>query len=278
MAPGLTRMRAARPLRLCLLVLALCAADAPADTVYFKDGMRTVCSGKAWQQGEEVHCEYEGGVLVYPLADVLRIEKSPGAPPPVADAAEEPDAPPPSAATPPPPPSAAAPAPAVPLSPGTKFYDPRRAEKYWSAPERRHRTLAEAVAALAQEFGLPPEEVEARIGDSNDLAEIRNRMAARPERPKAPAAPAAASENPSGLKFYDPRRPLKYATGPGRGHSTYAEAVASLAAEFHASPDWVEALLGESNDVGVIRERLRDAKRQSPAEPSAAPPPRPLSR
>jgi hypothetical protein len=46
-----------------------------ADTIYFKDGMKTVCQEKAWEEGQEVKCEYEGTVLSYQKKDVLRIQK-----------------------------------------------------------------------------------------------------------------------------------------------------------------------------------------------------------
>src|SRR5512143_745528 len=45
------------------------------DSIYFKDGMRTVCKNRAWEDKDEVRCEYDGGVLIYPKSDVIRIEK-----------------------------------------------------------------------------------------------------------------------------------------------------------------------------------------------------------
>ena len=52
---------------------------AGADIIHFKDGMRTVCQGKAWEEKDEVRCEYDGGVLIYPKADVETIERRPSA-------------------------------------------------------------------------------------------------------------------------------------------------------------------------------------------------------
>ena len=46
-----------------------------ADIIFFKDGMKTVCQEKAWEEGQEVKCEYEGTVLSYQKKDVLRIEQ-----------------------------------------------------------------------------------------------------------------------------------------------------------------------------------------------------------
>ena len=40
------------------------AHRAGADIIHFKDGMKTVCQGKAWEEKDEVRCEYGGGVLI----------------------------------------------------------------------------------------------------------------------------------------------------------------------------------------------------------------------
>ena len=48
---------------------------ATADIIYFKDGMKTVCLEKAWEENGEVKCEYDGVVLSYRKEDVDRIEK-----------------------------------------------------------------------------------------------------------------------------------------------------------------------------------------------------------
>jgi len=34
------------------------AQRAGADIIHFKDGMKTVCQGKAWEEKDEVRCEY----------------------------------------------------------------------------------------------------------------------------------------------------------------------------------------------------------------------------
>jgi pyruvate/2-oxoglutarate dehydrogenase complex dihydrolipoamide acyltransferase (E2) component len=267
------------------LGLLFAAGIAAADTVHFKDGMRTVCRDRAWQEGEEVHCEFDGGVLIYPLADVLRIEKSPAAPREshaVEDDADAPAAPPLSSAAPGPPaaaPQRKPPPPAPTEDPaGAAFYDPRRSKKYWSATDQQHDTFSEAVSALAEEFGRTPRQIEEQIGDSNDLGEIRRRLRSAPGNAAAGGAPE--TDELSGLRFYDPRRPLKYATAPERGHRTYEEALAALAAEFQKPPAWIEAHLGESNDVGAIRQRLREARREADAgaAPGASAPPRPDTR
>ncbi|MCK7509244.1 MAG: response regulator [Desulfobacterales bacterium] len=58
------------------------AQRAGADIVHFKDGMKTVCQGKAWEEKDEVRCEYGGGVLIYSKADVQTIERRPDPVPP----------------------------------------------------------------------------------------------------------------------------------------------------------------------------------------------------
>ena len=60
---------------------------------------------------------------------------------------------------------------------GVQFYDPRREYKYWSAPDRRYRTLEEAVEALAEQYGRSPEWIKAHLGASNDLAEVHRNLA-----------------------------------------------------------------------------------------------------
>ena len=45
------------------------------DVIFFKDGMKTVCQEKAWEEGEEIKCEYSGAILSYQKKDVIRIEK-----------------------------------------------------------------------------------------------------------------------------------------------------------------------------------------------------------
>jgi hypothetical protein len=59
---------------LSLIIIAAPSA-ASADIIYFKDGMKTVCLEKAWEENGEVKCEYDGVVLSYKKSEVERIEK-----------------------------------------------------------------------------------------------------------------------------------------------------------------------------------------------------------
>jgi hypothetical protein len=58
------------------------AHRAGADIIHFRDGMKTVCQGKAWEEKDEVRCEYGGGVLIYSKADVQTIERQKAPDPP----------------------------------------------------------------------------------------------------------------------------------------------------------------------------------------------------
>ncbi len=59
---------------------------------------------------------------------------------------------------------------------GIRFYDPRRAEKYWSSPVDHHHTLQEALASLAKQYGVSPEWIETHMGETNDLAIIHRNI------------------------------------------------------------------------------------------------------
>jgi hypothetical protein len=56
------------------------------------------------------------------------------------------------------------------------FYDPRRPYKYWASETSQHRTLNEALVALAKEYDRSPEWIKARLGETNDLLEIHRNL------------------------------------------------------------------------------------------------------
>jgi hypothetical protein len=231
------------------------------DTIYFKDGMRTVCGGKALEKNDEVHCEYDGGLLIYPKADVARIEKGRSVEPePASKKEQEPELSPPRPADSPPaaePGVVSFPAPRRPG--GILFYDPRRPQKYWSSETRHHDTFRDAISALAEEFNRPPSWVEENMGESNELNDVREKLAARLS---GTAAGSSASDPPQGggSEFYNPRRPQKYMTGSNARHNSFKEAIEALARDFNKPADWVERHMGESNDVDQIRQNLKDAQ------------------
>ena len=71
------------------------------------------------------------------------------------------------------------------------LYDPRRPKKYWSSESRHHDTFREAIAALAEDYNRPAAWIEENLGDSNELSDIRETLAARIAKASA-ANPASA--------------------------------------------------------------------------------------
>jgi hypothetical protein len=255
--------------RTVLWVAALISLPAPAgfdvaecgDTIYFKDGMRTECQSRAWEEKDEVRCEYGGGLLIYPKSDVSHIEKGPAV---EEEAALKKDRE--QALNPPPrttPALSRKPAPptsSLKSSPGILFYDPRRPKKYWSSATGHHDSYREAIAALAAEFDRPTQWIEENMGDTNDLEEVRANLSASKQAP-TPAAPGSPPDaEGAGITFYNPRRPQKYWTAEDARHNTFAEAVAAFAREFEEPASWIEAHMGDSNDLGSIRRALREAQ------------------
>ena len=244
------------------------AQRAGADIIFFKDGMKTVCQGKAWEEKDEVRCEYGGGVLIYPKADVQTIERrSAPAPPTVPPENQAVRVPGPASepASAPPPPRALALPQNRPNASAVLFYDPRRPKKYWSSPTRQHDSYREAVSALSADFDHPVEWVEQHMIDSNDLMEIRrhleDRRAAGDETQSAMGAPAETA-----VEFYNPRRPAKYWTSENAHHNSLAEALQALARDFSETPEWVESHMSDSNDLSVIRQSLTQAQNPDAAQ------------
>jgi hypothetical protein len=240
------------------------AGGLSADTIYFNDGMKTVCQTKAWKEAQEVKCEYDGGVIAYPVEDVLRIEKSVEEAPVEAETA-------PAAA-----PDAAGPGASTGISStdfvpadGVAFYDPRRAQKYWSSPDARHATYAEAVQALGREFDMPAEQVERTIGRSNDLLEIRRRLASGEVADEQVATAPQAAWGAEVIEFYNPRRSYKYWSSSTDRHTSFREALEALAGEFNRSPEWVEAHMGATNDLAEIRRNLTESLEGKSGTPPA---------
>lgn len=244
------------------------AQRAGADIIHFRDGMKTVCQGKAWEEKDEVRCEHDGGVLIYPKADVQTIERRQALTPPTAlpeNQTVQAPAPPPATPSAPPPARALALPQGRPNASTVLFYDPRRPKKYWSSPTRQHDSYREAVSALAADFDRPAEWVEQHMIDSNDLMEIRrhldDRHAAGDEMQSVTGAPAGTA-----VEFYNPRRAAKYWTSENAHHNSLAEALQALARDFSETPDWVESHMADSNDLNVIRQSLTQAKNPEAAQ------------
>lgn len=247
-----------------------------ADIIFFRDGMKTVCQEKAWEEGQEVKCEYEGTVLSYQKKDVLRIQRirTPQKAPPSEpqETSEQPAATvaPPSAdikatgSTPKPPekkdlksqpvqPSS------VSNTEGLEFYNPRRPQKYWTSAVAKHQTFKEAIAALAKQYDRSPDWIKQQMGETNDLDEIHQNLAR--SKLNAPVEPKGQTEKKvSDTLFYNPRRPHKYWTSATAKHKTFKEAVNALSTEYGRSQQWVQQYMGASNNLDEIHQNLRNQK------------------
>ena len=248
-----------------------------ADIIFFKDGMKTVCQEKAWHEGQEVKCEYEGTILSYQMKDVLRIqklkaEKKTETP---SDQIKTPAKPTAKAATQSPDlklpvsqqkPSAGKNSKAVSSKPndtshtkGLEFYNPRRPQKYWTNSTSKFQTFKEAIAALARQYDQSPEWIKRHMGDTNDLDEIHQNLA--DSKLNAPVETKAATvQKGSETLFYNPRRPNKYWTSASAKHKTFNQAISALAQKYERSQQWVQQYMGNSNNLNEIHQNLANRK------------------
>lgn len=233
------------------LFLNLIVLPVNADIIYFKDGMKTICQEKAWEEDGQIKCEYAGWVLTYPKNEVLRILKTTtekqAAPPEKnrrvhqiisKDGGIKKNSP--------------------PKADGNAFYNPRRPYKYWTGKNSKHNSYKVAIQALAEQYGRSPEWIQAHMGDTNDLEQIHQNIA-NPVSNQETAVVQPPDPKSPGIVFYNPRRPFPYWTGKALKHKSYNEAIRTLAAEYDRSPQWVQGNMGDSNDLNVIHQNLRNA-------------------
>ncbi len=231
---------------LCIFVL-----SANADIIYFKDGMKTICQEKAWEENDEIKCEYAGWVLSYSKKEVLRIVKTSTvkktAPPEkkgrvrqlsTKDSDTKKISP--------------------PKADGNAFYNPRRPFKYWTGINSKHKSYQEAILALANHYGHSPEWVQAHMGDTNDLEQIHQNLA-NPALDQETAVVQPPVPKTPGIVFYNPRRPFPYWTSKALKHKSYNKAIQTLATEYGQSPQWVQKNMGKSNDLNEIHQNLTNA-------------------
>ena len=226
-----------------------------ADIIYFKDGMRTICQGRAWEDKDEVKCDYDGVLLTYRREDVEHIHQT--ILPQEADEAQPSGSQ--AASVAPVPPSDLKQS-SSPVSDGPTFYDPRRPFKYWTSKSAKHHTYRDAINALAREFGRPSRWIEERIGETNNLERIRKSMSQPDDSTQIIAVPSPGDQPVSGILFYNPRREYKYQINTTQKFHTFEEAIAALALEYKSTPQWVEANMGQFNDMAAIRESLSRVK------------------
>ena len=260
-----------------ICVFFLISFNAAADIIFFKDGMKTVCQEKAWEEQGEVRCEYDGAILSYQKKDVKRIEKTriekqPESLPEKTEmsskAAVKHPAPVPEIKTP-------APSDKKPVdqedpqivstksdsskTKGLEFYNPRRPQKYWTSATSKHHLFKEAVATLAKQYDRSPEWIQNHMGETNDLYEIHQNLS-RGNLNAPMAAPENTEEKVPETLFYNPRRPQKYWTSISSKHNTFKEAIAAMAKEYERTPQWVQQYMGTTNNLSEIHQNLANQK------------------
>lgn len=70
-----------------------------------------------------------------------------------------------------------------------------------------------------------------------------------------------APDQATGPVFYDPRRPYKYWADKDSKHKGYKQAIEALAKKYNYTPEWIQAHMGDTNDLAQIHRNL--AKPQS---------------
>jgi hypothetical protein len=263
---------------LIFFVIIFMPFDTGADIIFFKDGMKTVCRDRAWEEKGEVKCEYEGTILIYQKKDVDRIEKteikkqSKSLPDKVsqmpAKAAEKKAAPSAEikqAATlrkkplPQKDSKIGATKPDTVKTKGLQFYNPRRPQKYWTSADSKHHSFKEAIAALAKQYDRSLEWIQHHMGDTNDLYKIHQNLS-RGKLNAPVELPEEKKQKIPETLFYNPRRPQKYWTSASSKHNTFTEAIAAMAKEYERTPQWVQQYMGTTNNLSEIHQNLANQK------------------
>jgi hypothetical protein len=232
------------------LVIILAPLKLNADIIFFKDGMKTVCHDRAWEENGDIKCEYNGTTLTYQKNDVLRIEKIK-----TDEESEQPlDN---SGALPQTTPAPAEGPPGAKQAgsenkfkihtikdggiktKGLEFYNPRRPQKYWTSETAKHHTFKEAVAALAEQYDRSPDWIQHYMGETNNLDEIHRNLSNK-KLNKPAEVKTLDAEKASEILFYNPRRPQKYWTSETAKHNTFKEAINALAKAYDRSQEWVQ--------------------------------------
>ena len=234
-------------LGLCfLLIFWTLAADA--DIIYFKDGMKTICQEKAWEENGEIKCEYEGWIISYQKNEVQRIEKTTPEKQPdrqnnqnqvVQNKEKDKVSPKTSPSNP----------------EGLAFYDPRRPYKYWTSTTAKHKSFKEAIDALAEKYARSSEWVQTHMGETNDLDQIHRNLA-NTDSIEPIAATETVKEMSAGIEFYNPRRMYPYWISETLKYKTFKEAIAALAEKYNSSTEWVQEHMGTTNDLNEIHRNL----------------------
>lgn len=245
---------------------------ANADIIYFKDGMKTICQERAWEEAGEIKCEYGGWIISYQKSDILRIVKT-TRPKKVTETKKSATTNKTTPAQKTSPPDKKSPVttstaevkttkkakPAPNQARGPVFYDPRRPYKYWAYQNSKHKTYKEAIQALAKKYKSTPEWVQAHMGDTNDLDQIhRNLAKPQPKKISSKIHPTASTAGE--IDFYNPRRPYPYWTDQKSKHKGFKEAIQALANKYERSPEWIKINMGATNDLNEIHRNLTERK------------------
>jgi hypothetical protein len=174
---------------------------------------------------------------------------------------------------------------------GLNFYDPRREKRYWADKKAQFNNLSMAVNAMAQRYGRTPNWVERHMGDDNDLSVIHQNLIrtleqettrvgkkvvkkGAPDRSvgrkvsEAGGAQEARGtfsqiklniERFKGIEFYNPRREQKYWSTPSDHHPSLTDAITFLAKLYGVSYQWIEAHMGDTNELDQIHANLQNA-------------------
>jgi hypothetical protein len=241
------------------LPLLVWAVPTDADIIYFNDGMKTICQERAWEEGEEIKCEYDGWILTYQKKDVQQIIKTIPDIPPAEQGSEETQQTPTVQTDEP----DKQPKTAAPIAPGgIAFYDPRRPFKYWTSPTAKHHSFQEAVETLAQQYQRSPEWIQSHMGDTNDLDQIHANLA-NPEASDHNTSMESAAEKSPTIEFYNPRRTYPYWTSETSRYKTFKEAIDDLSKTYDSAPEWIQENMGATNDLDEIH---RNLKTKAPAD------------
>ncbi|MGD2187594.1 MAG: hypothetical protein PVI71_15795 [Desulfobacterales bacterium] len=264
-----------KKIALLYLTIILVPLNINADIIFFKDGMKTVCHDRAWEENGEVKCEYHDLILTYRKNDVLRIEKIKidkefEKPPKEGHALSKTTSTTATQAPKPTQPEAAEKLPNLTSNTGRikiegiKFYDPRRSHKYWTLKTAKHHTFKEAVAALAKQYDRSPEWIQHHMGNTNDLAELHRNLTN--SKLNAPAKiQEVDDETAPEILFYNPRRPQKYWTSTTAKHNTFEEAITALAKTYNRPQEWVQNHMGNTNNLTEIHRNLANHKSAEPS-------------
>jgi hypothetical protein len=249
---------------------------AHADIIYFKDGMKTICEEKAWEEDGEIKCEYAGWVISYQKIDVLRILKTTptNKTTPTTKKATANKSTPAIKQVQPKKKSASTQtttktsvtkkiksSPDQPSDP--VFYDPRRSYKYWAEKNSKHKSYKQAIQALAKKYNRTPEWIQSHMGDTNNLAQIHRNLANPQTKQTVTKSAYSANQSPEVI-FYNPRRPYPYWTDKKTKHKSFKEAIQALAKKYDRAPEWVKLNMGATNDLNEIHGNLKERTATEP--------------